>query len=146
MQVFMILLNIACNMQNMQNICTICKICKRHFQYAEYAPPTLLMLVTDRRTAAQVEGRCDRVTVGRGRPRARTRPAVRTRKPLDHSESSSCQAEPAQRTVGTGSCCSRSAQWLIYVTESRAADGAEGPPSPSHIDAYICKIICTICY
>ena len=25
-------------------ICTICKICKRHFQYAEYAPPTLLML------------------------------------------------------------------------------------------------------
>ncbi len=24
-------------------ICTICKICKRHFQYAEYALPTLLM-------------------------------------------------------------------------------------------------------
>jgi hypothetical protein len=27
-------------------ICTICKICKRHFQYAEYAPPTLLMFCT----------------------------------------------------------------------------------------------------
>ena len=26
-----------------KKICTICKICKRHFQYAEYAPPTLLM-------------------------------------------------------------------------------------------------------
>ncbi len=49
MQVFMLLLNIACNMQNMQNNMHDMQnmhdmiICKRHFQYAEYALPTLLM-------------------------------------------------------------------------------------------------------
>ena len=39
----MILLNIACNMQNMQNNMTDMQNMQSHFQYAEYAPPTLLM-------------------------------------------------------------------------------------------------------
>ncbi len=41
-------------------LCTICKICKRHFQYAEYAPPTLLMCRKPLRTHVRVGPRSPR--------------------------------------------------------------------------------------